>query len=659
MIYKLKYTIPFNTINDVSCVVELHQKNYLGNTIELKAGSTPFKIDVETVDLNIPIRAAGATLEVFGSDYLQDLYASSPFEVRVMYKVNGAVKWVGYITQDTFSQDYSNPEFIYEIECASALSVLKYKKMDVSALKLSLLDIIKSAIYYAGYERAYLTDTVRTKSREGHNLYYTFKLASANFIDELGEVNTYYEALEEIATYLTCTFTPYNDSLMLINYEGIKKGENNYYKIDDSPISLVELKDVTTVQQLGYRGTGATISRIAGYSKASVNCSLYELDTDVMHKIGKEGMQFSHSARYTATKDKNRITAVESIYDNVDNEGFELFMYPNPGGLAIGATYVDYSEFPTDDPPVELSPTPLVVVDRGAANTESLKDKRIIKLYSKGTTITSGEEYFVLTFDYRTTLLTKYDLADKEGATYTAHGSIIVKAILKYGDLYYNGAGWQSSEVKFDLEIEHEKDTKYNEWISVRNENNYDTNIGGYKGRLIRAPKGVKIGSIELTLHSSNKITAIRWEHFKNIELNISIPEKKVIFGDYVTKDSKNDLIYEKEIAGDFAEEADEINLNICTKPDGKIGLSCVFTDDEFVDVYKHLGQDIQPEHNILNKQVNLFSKSRLVINPSLKNDLKPFSLVTDSNLDGVTFLYGGGVEDAKMESEMVNLIEL
>ena len=120
MSYGLKYIIPFRTISEKSCEIRLEVKDFAGEPTELKAGQTPIRIDTDTSDLLSPIRSSSATIQVFGSDYLQDLYTSDPQGIRVTLLVAGVVKWLGYLTPDTFSQDFSAPEFIYEMEVVAA-----------------------------------------------------------------------------------------------------------------------------------------------------------------------------------------------------------------------------------------------------------------------------------------------------------------------------------------------------------------------------------------------------------------------------------------------------------------------------------------------------------------------------------------------------------
>ena len=124
--YGLKYTIPFKTLSNISCEIKLEEKGFSGTSMELKAGGTPIVINVDESDLLTPIRSSGATIQVFGSDYLQDLYSSDPQGIKVTLLRNGLVYWIGFLTPDTFSQDFSSPSFIYDLECVSAFQNTKF-----------------------------------------------------------------------------------------------------------------------------------------------------------------------------------------------------------------------------------------------------------------------------------------------------------------------------------------------------------------------------------------------------------------------------------------------------------------------------------------------------------------------------------------------------
>lgn len=663
MSYGTKYIVPFRTLSEIPCEIRFDVKGYSGVAKELIGGGRPIKIEVDTSDVLIPIRSSSATISVYGSDYLQDLYTSDPFGIKVTLKVDGDIHWVGYVTQDTFSQDYTNPEFIYEIECVAAISVLKHKKFNNDNPTVTFLEVIKEAVRLAGYNKAYLTNTVRTTT-DG-NLFSIAKVASANFFDELGEADTYYKALEEVAKYTTCTFTPFGADLMLLNYEAIKAGENFYYRIDSGAITAVKFEHETTVQQLGYKGTGATISRIAGKNKAVVNCSLNEIK-NLMYELSDEGMYYSRmSERIQEIKQGKEWVEYRGIARYYDAPiGFERFKTYYYEGLPnyIGSHFIRYTDFQTKNPPTTLSLVPTIIARRGDTNN-LLNGRPIVTIYSKGSLITNSDVYFILNFEAKMTFSDLFEFTPNSSISIKGDNYIPYKCELKFGNLYYNGATWEVAKSSFMVTMLYEKGSQYGEWRSVVNENDYSTGLGSYSGKLIKAPTGVNIGDVELTICDFNTGDGLnnsaQWTHIKNISLQIATPDAQSIYGDYVDADSKNDVIYEREIAGGYVEEAEEVNLNISTKTDGKISLSSVFTDNGYITEYKHLGVNIQPEYNIINKIIRLYQQPRFVINPTLANNLKPYSLITDSNLPNVQFINGGGEEDVKMERVTVNLIQI
>jgi hypothetical protein len=271
----------------------------------------------------------------------------------------------------------------------------------------------------------------------------------------------------------------------------------------------------------------------------------------------------------------------------------------------------------------------------------------------------------VLNFDMKATKTKfKFNTDDhKSGSkiTYT------YPVYLRCGDQWYNGTSWEPTKMTFDVEVEYEDKDMVGVWGTVKNDNNYNTGLGNVDGKLIKAPTGITVGDIELTIcdfkvvGTSNTMLFgfVEFGYLKNISLEMASIDKQAIYGDYVDKDSRNDAIYEREIEGDYVEKADEVNLNICTKVEGKICLSSVFNTTGYIEEIKYLGINDKPEHHILNKIIRLYSKPRFVINPTLSNNIQPYSIITDANLPGTQFIVGGGEEDVKMERMTVNLIQI
>ena len=337
MSYGTKYKVPFKSISNIDYEILIDVQDYVGAITELTGGATPLIIETDTEDVLVPIRSSKATVSVFGSDYLQDLYTSNPQGIRVTLKKGTSVEWLGYMTPDTFSQDFSKPDFIYDMECVSALNTLKYKKFAETGAKITFLQLIKNAALLAGYTELYLTTSI-TDASSG-NVYANSSVAVANFYDELDEPMNYFEILEEVAKYLVCcTFVPYKNALYLLDYKAIKAGLNQYYKYNpattDAPLT-VTLSDVVTTQDLGYTGTGATISRIAGKNKATVNCSLYEQE-NILPEFNDEGSIFLRGEPYNEIYTEGKTEVQRLGYIRYYNQPkFTCYKYLFSGGNTI------------------------------------------------------------------------------------------------------------------------------------------------------------------------------------------------------------------------------------------------------------------------------------------------------------------------------------
>lgn len=676
MAYGLKYIIPFKTISEVPCVINLEVKDFAGEPTELKAGQTPIRIDRDKSDLLYPVRSSGATIQVFGSDYLQDIYTSDPQGVKVTLLVGGVVKWLGYLTPDTFSQDFSSPEFIYEMEAVAALSTLKYKEFDLTADFVTFREIIAQAVVYAGYEFAYLTNSVRTATGS----YLDLKISSANFYDELGEAMTYYKVMEEMAKYLGCCWVPYEDDLYFLDYQAIRSGYNSYTRIVGSSVSNVTLQDLKEVKN--YKGTGTKLSRIAGKNKAVVNCSLYEIK-NILPEFDDEKSVFVDMEKSTSVQQLKDPITWEEIRRYYTQNKFDMYVYQNGTGAPVvnhtkldwelGSMFIRSAEYDTRNPPSRLNFGDELLVKRYDITRGSLNNtKPVITLRSDKSVLVHSNVYFCISADVKATgtLYNKNIAADflKKETTDTVFQ---LYAKLKIGNLYYNGTAWVETDSRFSMPITVKKGNQINEtYISVDNTNTFNTGVGNLEGFIIPAPSGIRIGVMELTLYAfdgiAQKYTGTildRYLRYKNIRLSYGIPDAQSIYGDWVDADSKNDVIYENVIEGGYVEAADEIDLKICTNSDGKLALSSVievldgeevFLETLVSDVY---GTD-QPENLLLKRVVDLFETPRFTIDPTLANDAKPYTIYTEPHL-GRTFAVAGGEEDVKMERTRYNLIEL
>lgn len=686
MSYGLKYTIPFKTISEVTCEIQLSEKDFVGTPTELIAGATPIRIDRDTADVLTPIRSSSATIEVFGSDYLQDIYTSDPQGIQVKLIVDGAVKWLGYLTPDTFSQDFSSPKFIYEMEAVAALSTLKYKEFDLTDDFVTFREIIAQALVYAGYEFSYLTNSVRTATGPLHEI----KIPSANFYDELGEAMTYYEVLEEIAEFTGCCFKPYGNDLYLLDYQAIKAGYNSYTKLNGLTASTVTLSDTKTVT--GYKGTGAKLSRIAGKNKAVVNCSLYEIK-NILPEFNDEGTSvFSAAPMQEATETLSKVD-YKFLVRYYTHPGFTFFHYANPAGTGteangrpvlgnVGSCFVRTAKYEAGNPPSVLSMVDELQVRNHSSgfiydDPVSLSNTSpVLRMESKGRIVAHKDIWFCINFQIKHTA--EFYEKNMDGYDYKFDNDTTInqKASIRIGDYYYNGTSWTTSQSTFNIPIKYKKDEKRaNVYKAVDNTNTFETGLGDITGFIFKAPDFILSGDCELTLFANplsanipvgggNVFNAIYpYTYYKGITFTYSIPDESAIYGDWVDKDSKNDLIYENVIEGDYIEEAEEIDLKICTNPDGKLALSSAITGAAGSETFlTSLVTDVygtgMAEHILLARVTDLYNSPRYVIDPTLANDAKPYTLYTEPHLNR-TFAVAGGEEDVKMENCTYNLIEI
>jgi hypothetical protein len=677
--YGVKYKVPFKTLSGRDSVVTLEERGYAGSVIELIAGGTPFIINTDQSDLLAPIRSSTATLAVIGSDYLQDLYANDPQGIRVKCEVDGAVKWLGYLLPDTFSQDFSSPEFEYEMECVAALSTLKYRKFDLTDDFVTFRQIIEKAVEYSGYEVIYLTNSVRTETGK----FYDLKISSSNFFDELGEASTYYEALEEIAKYLGCCFVPFEDDLYLLDYAAIRKGFNSYTKIEGSNVSNVTLSDAKVVDN--YKGTGAKISRIAGKNKATVNCSLYEIK-EILPPFNDEQSEFVRMKDdFTQTiREGKKDVVYRGIIRYFTQPRYTFWRYPFIDGAdgvqthspiplnEAGSSFVKTASFKSDSIPSKLNFTNEIQVKMYVDRDSALLGKHlttaspIFRVTSDKKVFSHPDVWFCIS------LQLKYNTEEWVYREDSSTGTIDTytnsqRAQFRIGEWYYNGSGWVNTPATFWMPVKREKgETSYGTYFGLENTNTYDKGLGDMQGFTFKSPDFTVIGECELTLYafenfpvSPLRTFGMHYFYYKDIEVSYGIPNEQSIYGDWVDKDTKNDIIYENVIGGDYIEEAEEIDLKICTNTDGKLALSSVIEGDSFLktltsDVY---GTDL-PEYLLLDRVVDMFKKPRFVIDPTLEDNAKPYTLFTEPHL-GKTFLLAGGEIDVKRESATYNLIEL
>ena len=656
--YGVKYKVPFKTLSGRDSVVTLEESGYAGSVIELTAGGTPFIINTDQSDLLTPIRSSTATLAVVGSEYLQDLYTNEPQGIRVKCEVDGAVKWLGYLLPDTFSQDFSSSEFVYEMEAVSAFSTLKYKEFDLTDDFVTFWDIVNQAKALTGYQDIYVTNSVKAEFTD----YFNLKIATANFYDELGEAMTYYEVLEQIATFAGCCWTPHEDDLYFLDYQAIRSGYNSYKK-NATNITLQDLKEVNN-----YKGTGTKISRIAGKNKAVVNCSLYEIENvlpAIEDNVSNSGLMKSTESDKGNKKNAKR-NYIVSVPAYISGDKLQV---PSKGIDEPRSTFVYTVRYTEDAVPNKLNfDLELRVMHYISKSGAKLTPSDVIMSIKSENDLFIHDKVF---FSFSCNLMTGVEGTTASGldglimyepwTTAEIDTTWTMPLKLRIGEYYYNGSAWTKTETKFNTSFLIRKDEKmHGRFITTRDDNTYTLGIGDLSGTIIKPPSQKIVGEMELTVYTPdismvNTNYGLKYSFIKDIKLDYAIQD---LGGVYRATKDKEDVIYESIPNDAYVEEADEIDLKICTNTDGKLAFSSILEGNNFLSKLRTdvFGTGIA-EEILLQRVVSLYSKPRFGINPILANTAKPYTKFTEPHLN-TQFLVAGGEENVKMESMQYNLIE-
>ena len=335
----------------------------------------------------------------------------------------------------------------------------------------------------------------------------------------------------------------------------------------------------------------------------------------------------------------------------------------------LGSQFIRSTEYDVANPPSRLTFNDEILVNRYDVTRGSLNNtKPIITLRSKNKVITHGNLYFCIAVDVKATgnLFNKNVASEliKKESTDTVFN---LYAKLKVGNKYFNGTNWVNTDTRFTLPITVKKGNQINEtYLSVDNTNTFTTGVENLDGFIVKAPTEIQMGILELTIYTFDAIglkytgTILdRFLRYRNIQFSYGIPNEQSIYGDWVDKNSKNDVLYENIIEGGYIDEADEIDLKICTNVDGKLALSSVISGTNFLETITSdvFGTDVA-ENILLDRVIDLFETPRFIIDPTLNNNLKPYSVMDEPHLNKV-FMVAGGEEDVKMESCTYNLIEI
>ena len=715
--YNLKYTVPFTDVDGNNYEVRILVDGWSGSSSELTGAAQPFIVDVSDEQfLYTPTRFSGATLNIVGSDYLQDLFSTEYQMTKVDLYRGQDLLWTGFVTPDSYSQEYDSELFELEIECISAMSTLEYidfsLNSDMPTFKELILDCISKS--NGSYKHVYVPNTYDVDLSE-------LSVSRSNFFDEDDEPMKLKEILEEICKFLGWTCTEMNGYVCFIDVDYISNGNATYTDLLTG--STVDLSSRIDVTDKVSKSVDNTMSILGGYNKVTVIDSDYEADSDFFFpKLGDCRDTLVHSWMRRAGKDgkaldkdgdkyKNGYYHYFSKIWNTNKLNLVTYKYSNGNWIedssdnpsSAGAHIVEQANANQEDKPNSLSWQQMFEIklyDGDKVDKDKLLDGWYVPLNSKYeiTDISQllkptiklskptsrmafpSDAYLGIKFSMALTpeindpqfrgvpesLDHKDDTPDKmEGDDWSGLIDIykyyFVPMKIQIGDKYWNGTKWTTDSnavCRVDIDIT-KKDHIEGKWYDVKNTNTYNLGLEDMGNAYVIPLNDELVGQFNVTIYVPYYMTrrSKAFVYIKNLEFTLSRSSNPL---NSIKKD-KQDTKYTNVVNDRFVNEADDVELKLTSSNESTVSLSKVVRGNKIVDTLPHKlfdGID-KPEKLIINRIVNQYNKPKVALLYNVENSIDAYSLLSNKYMSGKKFIYAGGQIDYASNSIECNMIEL
>ena len=639
----MSYNIRFKTTNNDNAVVTIHTNS---SNIELKGGEKPFVIEYDSnQNLYTPFRASGATLQIYGDKSLRNLFSNDYLDKKVTLTINDVIKWVGYLVPESFSQDYENTESYLELECVSAVSVLKDLNIDFVGDFVSLQDIINGARTKVNPNAVLHIPDMYNKSLESLNV------AVSNFYDEDKEPMKYNKALEAVCYFLGWSL--YED------------GNNWYFR--DIETYTTKTKNLSDVPSTGINNN---LTIVSGYSKLTVLASDYEVDNKEIYPELKYYDIYDNSSSYQKLED-----GVLYMKEVIQSNEFTPIAYNNNyevttrdgGRNTIGGELIRRVNYKTDDIPnkldwenaIQIKLNNGVYLDDTPMNITAYP---ILEQRNKTNIVVDSDYYIGLNFQLQfTDKKDGYVLStpNEDKKTTLNDDTIKFRYSLKIGDKYYNSVSENWGD---NLSINEVLTTKTDDtdilydWVGAKDEFSYMDKVEDLSGHKIYINQ-ILCGDVEMVIYSPYLRNGVYYydvpyAFIKDVELSI---QKKSVSSSNSPKDTK----YTGEVKGSLITEAEDVEFTITSKNNSELSKSKCYDGISVIDTITHstLGTD-KPEKLYIKRYLNQYNTPRYIITQDLKPILNPTDVIYDSH-SNLNFLVCGGIWDIRYNTFNYTLIEI
>lgn len=689
MSYELIYTVPFATLDNIPCVVEIEKDGYTGEVTELIAGDTPFTVDIDSEEfLYTPTRFSTAKLQVVGKDYLQALFSTEYRQYRVTLKKDGVVSWCGFIKPELYTQDYTAETFILEIECTSAMSVLEfidYTTEGADKAFVSIWSLLKRCITISNgkYNAVYLP-YVYAKTKADYeaeiNVIESMTISEQNFFDEDNKPMKLSEVLEEICKFLNWTCADWKGELYFIDIDHA----GTYHRYDVSLTTKVNktINSFAIRDNNDYAGADHSLDILPGFNKVTIKCSNYPVG-----RLFQEE-EFSSLKQYSYEKQTNKDAVVEKYF--YYPKAYKLYQYKYTTSVEpmsaeqleehkkapnniLGALNIKRSNYKLVDGKPDIHNynwEELIQVRRGFKKADGSHDFLgtipVIEYKEMFPTSAYSDAAIAISCSLQITENSDLTVDDK-----VRNGYVRTKCMLSIGDYSYTGSEWVYASTNQWFEINFRMQDVAGGGFGT-NENTktltqpYD-NLTGY---VIEFPKDkLLVGKVTF------KMCALRPQEGNYTSLfagvGYYIKDLKVAYAvrnDMDESSSNSDRTYENVLNENYINELDEIEFKISSYNNDGACYSKVIIREEYKDNYltdnlynSILDKTKRPEELLITRIINHYSATRIKLTQVIKSsdEISPLTILSDTFLVNKRFINAGGFIDYKMNRFECIMIEV
>lgn len=709
MSYGLIYTVPFATLDNVSCVVEIEKDGYVGESTELIPADTPFFIEIDSEEfLYTPTRFSTAKLRIVGDDYLQSLFSTAYRQFRVTYKKNGIVTWCGFVKPELYTQDYSSKTFVLEIECMSAMSVLEFIDYSIEGNDkdfVSLWRLLQRCVEASGGKytsvlipHVYAAD--KASYTTAGNVISDMTISEQNFFDEDDKPMKMKEVLEEVCKFFNWTCTDWQGSLYFVDVD--HEGDYHNYNLAMTSKENSQINDVA-VQDIGFAGANHSLDILPGNNKVTVTCSNYPVG-DVFPKeefksLERLGDKLTYAREHVV---KNKVSRKIYFLPGV----YKMFHY-EPGTVQNPVSEDTIKNMSLDNIERLYGAIPIKRCnyemqkngDKWEPNITNYNYENLIQirtvLYPLGATIRDTKYNLkygnpILTFE------NQLPTALYRDGAFAIQGSVqLVMASEKkvpglvpldemysfgedlpgfeippyficefsIGNKYWNGTSFVNTYSTFNVYIDDGKNGTFGHpapggFLNIKSTKTLSMPYDGLDGYIM--PLGVPIGG-----QPKFVIRSFVSKLYSGY-MNCFLKDLKCVFQkiDGGTEDNDSDRIYENTLNESYVNELDEIEMKISSYNEDGACYSKVLMGDKYLtdNLYNIiLDKTKRPEEMLITRCVNHYSSPRIKLTQEIKEytNLSPITRLSDTFLVNKKFINAGGSIDCQMNKFQCIMIEI